>query len=734
MATETSPTEPSVVARRGSSHWILGPWRDLLLFVATPVLVLPLGLAMSSQISGERILFWVLAFGALGHHLPGLLRAYGDRELFRRFRWRFIVVPLVLLPICGLFFVDRLVGMKLIVLSWGVWHFLMQTYGFARIYDAKSGCGTGMSRWLDWGMCIGWFGAAVLHSPRRVGEFIGMAYQAGLSVDWVLPIDGIRFGWDGFTLVVTVLSVSQLSWRVLRGQPISGGKLLLLLISFSFFWYCNVSLTNLVMGIAMFEIFHDIQYLAIVWSFNRRRVDSGAGVGAVTRFLFRNSGSLVGLWIGLYVGLVLAYGSLSIIVDRVSSEQWRNLLYGIIATSNLLHFYYDGFIWKVREASTRQSLGVTASAASAASALRGSVGLTAIAWRHWLAWLGLAGLAWVLFVTESRRSERGEVGDLEMAQAVVKHVPGSVPARNELARTLINANRFLEAMTQAEMAIRLEPGVYKSYVYRGVSRIESGRHEAGLADLLEAERRHARDAYLQYHLAMAKLELGRPAEAIGHLEASREIRPGNADVHYNLGVIRMQSAMRTVDRELLSGAAGHFREAIRRDPAHAHAVCMLGEVERQLGRTEAAIAQFRLSLAVDGSLPEAHHGLSLALRATQSFDASNRSLSQAVYHALVQVRAGSGVRDQRIEQAVDWAEELQERSGRSDVLSHELLGLARAAAGDFSGAEESVDAALESPGATDYQLRRRLSGQRQSYRLRTQPGLPAPPQGRGPGD
>ncbi|MEC7557049.1 MAG: hypothetical protein VYA32_07725, partial [Planctomycetota bacterium] len=214
--------------------------------------------------SGERILFWVLAFGALGHHLPGLLRAYGDRELFRRFRWRFILVPLVLVPVCGMFFFDQLVGMKLVVLAWGVWHFLMQTYGFARIYDAKSGGGGRGSRWLDWGLCVSWFGAAVLHSPRRVGEFLGMAYQAGLPVNWEVPIEGMRQCWDGVTLVVTAMALGQLAWRTMRGQSVSGGKWLLLVMSFSFFWYCNVSLTNLVLGIAMFEIFHDIQYLAIV--------------------------------------------------------------------------------------------------------------------------------------------------------------------------------------------------------------------------------------------------------------------------------------------------------------------------------------------------------------------------------------------------------------------------------------------------------------------------------------
>jgi len=30
----------------------------------------------------------------------------------------------------------------------------------------------------------------------------------------------------------------------------------------------------------------------------------------------------------------------------------------VVTASTLLHFYYDGFIWKVRERSTRQSLGL----------------------------------------------------------------------------------------------------------------------------------------------------------------------------------------------------------------------------------------------------------------------------------------------------------------------------------------------------------------------------------------
>ena len=46
--------------------------------------------------SAEDIYLFVAAFGAMGHHLPGMIRAYGDRALFQRFRWRFICAPIFL--------------------------------------------------------------------------------------------------------------------------------------------------------------------------------------------------------------------------------------------------------------------------------------------------------------------------------------------------------------------------------------------------------------------------------------------------------------------------------------------------------------------------------------------------------------------------------------------------------------------------------------------------------------
>src|SRR5436309_10211516 len=76
-------------------------------------------------------------------------------------------------------------------------------------------------------------------------------------------------------------------------------------------------------------------------------------------FVFRRSGALR----GLYVGLIFAYGAFGYFKPGVGVESVKSILTGVVSASALLHFYYDGFIWKVRESSTRQSLGLSGGAA-----------------------------------------------------------------------------------------------------------------------------------------------------------------------------------------------------------------------------------------------------------------------------------------------------------------------------------------------------------------------------------
>src|SRR2546430_13248076 len=126
-----------------------------------------------------------------------------------------------------------------------------------------------------------------------------------------------------------------------RPNPV---KVALLITSIAFWWYCNNLVANILVGIALFEVFHDVQYLSLVWIYNRNRVEKDSNIGGFMRFVFRRSGSLI----GLYVGLVFAYGSPSYFYAPLQIETVKHVPTCVGNASTLLPFYSHRVIWKLR--------------------------------------------------------------------------------------------------------------------------------------------------------------------------------------------------------------------------------------------------------------------------------------------------------------------------------------------------------------------------------------------------
>src|SRR5436305_3623717 len=373
---QTVPAAPAAARKQGL--WILDSWRDLVLYVCTPLLIVPIFLVAQARWSAQDIYLFVAAFGAMGHHLPGMIRAYGDRALLERFKWRFILAPLFLLAVCVAFFWWDLKGILLVVFFWGVWHGLLHTYGFCRIYDAKAGTSYALTRRLDFAMCVIWFATAVALSTYRLSDTLDTYYLCGGPF---IPPSVVRLGQNvilGAAIFVSVLFAAHFVRTWIAGHRPNPVKLGLLVTSIAFWWYCNNLVSNILVGIALFEVFHDVQYLSLVWIYNRNRVEKDSNIGGFMRFVFRRSGSLV----GLYVGLVFAYGSVSFINAHLGMDTVKRILTGLVTASTLLHFYDDGFIWKVREGSTRDWRGL------AGGAREGWLG-------GWLARWARRGLKWV---------------------------------------------------------------------------------------------------------------------------------------------------------------------------------------------------------------------------------------------------------------------------------------------------------------------------------------------------
>jgi Flp pilus assembly protein TadD len=622
---QTVPAVPAAAPK--TNLWILGSWRDLILYVGTPLLILPMFALAKVRWSAQDIYLFVAAFGATGHHLPGMIRAYGDRALFERFKWRFIFAPIFLLAVCVAFTWWDLKGIILVLFFWGVWHGMMQTYGFCRIYDAKTGSFAALTRRLDFAACGLWFATAVLLSPQRMADTLDTYYASGGPF---IPPGVLRTAQQTLFVAavgVTILFLANFVRMWVIGKRPNPVKLVLLTTSICFWWYCNNWVANILAGIALFEVFHDVQYLSIVWIYNRNRVEKDRSIGGFMRFVFRRSGSLL----GLYIGLVFAYGSLGYFKET-EIETIKRFLTGLVAASGLLHFYYDGFIWKVRERTTRENLGLAG----------GSIGAQA---ERFLPEWALHGLKWaVAFVIPVSAlwigQVRGTVPAVDRAASVVQDVPTSERAHLRYGIALEDENRNQEATAEYRIALRLNPAADQSHYRQGQVLLAESKLPEALDELELAVRSEPRNGEVRSDYAYVLGLSGRKEEARGEYEKSIHLSPGSGKVHYNYAtflaaengeldhaIAEFEGALRHKPNQPeahyylghalfrkgdLEGAKKHYLEAVRLDPkVPVHN--SLGVVYMRLGEPAQAIAEFNEALRMHPDDADAAENLRFAL-------------------------------------------------------------------------------------------------------------------------
>ncbi len=249
---------------------------------------------------------------------------------------------------------EGLHGLALILLFWATWHGLMQTYGFMRIYDLKQGQGDRQSARLDFALCVVIFAAGVLFSDARVYGIADTLSKTGLPLPAPAWLAAARWTAGISAALVICGYLVHLVGRIRRGAALAWPR-----------WRWDFRPAGCIGWAAC--------WLRICWWGSPRSKfftpcnttpSSGrtTGVGRKGDALVRPLGAMFQqnrpASLALYVALIAAFSSIRLMGEVASNAWTQRILMGLLTTSTFMHFYFDGFIWKVSERKTQDDLAI----------------------------------------------------------------------------------------------------------------------------------------------------------------------------------------------------------------------------------------------------------------------------------------------------------------------------------------------------------------------------------------
>ena len=347
------PTEPVASAdapEPSPSPWISGPAYDSILFVFAPLLALGLGALIEpsgagawelrlGKFSGPAPVLFLGAFVS-AHLVLVLARSHLNRSVFKRHPYRFTLAPLLLF-VAILLSTKLLVAVAVLSIWWDVYHSSLQTFGLGRIYDQRRGNDPELGRRWDYALNLLLYvgpilaGAALVPHLRNSVEITtqvtklfdhvpARAQDGQAPLTWALSLGGALF--------LALYAGAYL--RLARaGYRVSWQKVALLVstgLCSIFAWGFNA------FGEAFFimNVFHALQYFGIVWWAEGKRLRD------LLRLPATPGGSAIAL--STMVWICALYGLLTRTLEH-------HALTCLALVISIMHFWYDGFVWSVRQ-------------------------------------------------------------------------------------------------------------------------------------------------------------------------------------------------------------------------------------------------------------------------------------------------------------------------------------------------------------------------------------------------
>lgn len=361
MATETNAQDSGILptdnlTKNKSNMFIVNPWYDSFFFIFSPIVALVLGWGITTSpalykdfyIFGhvDSIKGFFIQVFIFAHLFIVFFRSHGNKQIFKRFPYRFTLVP-ILLFVAMVANSFTLLFVSVVATFWDVYHSSMQTFGLGRIYDSKRKNPVDMGRKLDARFNLLMYagpivGGASLY-PHIIDFEVFASWDSVYNVFFTnLPGQIMEFK-ETLTYLMIAIAIPSCIYYVYKywqfskqGYHVSWQKVALMLstgVVSVFAWGFNS------FGEAFFimNFFHALQYFAIIWLAEKRNMADMFDLDINTKF-GRYGTLLLFLVIGLSAGVLLT------IIPNYYDALWA---LGLVVS--VMHFWYDAFIWSIEK-------------------------------------------------------------------------------------------------------------------------------------------------------------------------------------------------------------------------------------------------------------------------------------------------------------------------------------------------------------------------------------------------
>lgn len=332
----------------GIHSWLVFPYhKQVLLFSpeSTPV---------------EKVLFLLLYAAAylvsFPHTIAPLVRLYGGRENFNKYRFGAIFTPiavaaLLVAAVSQPWLIPWYVRVSII---WNIHHWIAQSYGIGMIYFGRAGIKLGtLDRKLLWGACqllFFWAMAKILAFPEnqpRDYQGIPVAPTIMLSQEFCAVVEKVCL--TGGAAIAIWLAIEWSRKRLVPPLPVVLLYATIFRITTSSFNY------NVDLWFYGLPLFHALQYLVVTARYhaNERGIFAD-GEFPVWAELIRSK-DMRNYYLGLLIVSSTLYVGLPLFLQACGVAATNSLALTFLLL-NFQHIVADSFIWRLKDPGVRRYL------------------------------------------------------------------------------------------------------------------------------------------------------------------------------------------------------------------------------------------------------------------------------------------------------------------------------------------------------------------------------------------